>query len=65
LNNAISKLNKKNLDWIVANDVKRNDIGFGANENAVTMISKTGKQIQIEKSSKDDIAYKIITNILN
>ena len=64
INNANKKLLKKNLDWIIANDVKRDDIGFGSNENAVTMISKTGEQIAIEKSTKKEIAFKILTNIL-
>ncbi len=39
---ARAKLERKNLDMIIANDVSRQDIGFGADDNAVTLYSKHG-----------------------
>jgi phosphopantothenoylcysteine decarboxylase/phosphopantothenate--cysteine ligase len=36
------KLQKKNLDWIVANDVARPGAGFGADTNSVICLSRTG-----------------------
>jgi phosphopantothenoylcysteine decarboxylase/phosphopantothenate--cysteine ligase len=57
---AKSKLDKKNLDWIVANDVSRADRGFASDQNAVTMISRNGKQIDIPLADKDEVACKIL-----
>jgi phosphopantothenoylcysteine decarboxylase/phosphopantothenate--cysteine ligase len=39
LAHARAKLRRKSLDFIVANDVSRSDIGFGADRNEVTVIS--------------------------
>lgn len=36
-NNARDKLERKNLDMVIANDVSRQDIGFGSEQNAVTV----------------------------
>jgi phosphopantothenoylcysteine decarboxylase/phosphopantothenate--cysteine ligase len=57
---AKSKLDKKNLDWIVANDVSRADRGFASDQNAVTMISRNGEQVDIPLADKDEVACKIL-----
>lgn len=59
---AKDKLARKNLDLIVANDVARNDIGFNAEENAVTLISKTAS-IELARANKTDIAEQLIALI--
>ncbi len=41
LDNAKGKLDRKNADLIVANDVSRKDAGFGVDTNAVTLITRT------------------------
>ncbi len=62
--NAIEKLKKKNLDWIVANDVSRHDRGFGSDHNAVTMISANGDVCEVALSDKKTVARRIIRKIL-
>lgn len=53
------KLQRKQLDCIVCNDISQADIGMNANNNAVTMISKH-KQAAFPKASKDNIGRQII-----
>lgn len=60
LANAHGKLERKNLDWIIANDVSRSDAGFASDSNAVTMISKTGREIRIPLMNKKSLAKKIV-----
>jgi phosphopantothenoylcysteine decarboxylase/phosphopantothenate--cysteine ligase len=59
------KLKKKNLDLIIANDVSDSEIGFNSDANAVTLIFKDGKKIDIPRSSKKTIAEKIIDEIIS
>lgn len=54
---AKNKLKNKNLDYIIANDVK---IALNTNQNKVTIIEKSGKIIDIELDSKENIARKIL-----
>ena len=64
LANAAGKLQRKNLDWIVANDVSKSDRGFGSADNAVTMICRDGRKIDVPLASKQVIAATILQNIL-
>ena len=57
---ALSKLEHKQLDAIVANDVARTDIGFNSDDNAVKIFSKNGEQTVFEKQSKQQIARNIV-----
>ena len=43
IENARKKLKKKNLDYIVANDITAKDTGFASEDNKVTILSKDGK----------------------
>ncbi|MEK9772662.1 MAG: bifunctional phosphopantothenoylcysteine decarboxylase/phosphopantothenate--cysteine ligase CoaBC [Opitutae bacterium] len=63
LNSAQNKLKEKNLDWIVANDVSKNDIGFSSDKNEVTLISVDGFQMQIPSNNKSKIAKEILDAI--
>lgn len=58
--NAQSKLERKNLDYIIANDVSKSDRGFGSNENAVTILSRSGTREDINLALKSEIADIII-----
>lgn len=60
IKNAKAKLESKNLDFIVANDVSKPGIGFGADVNEVTIISKTGETQDLPRMSKLEIANKIL-----
>jgi len=58
--NAESKLQKKNLDWIVANEVGKKDRGFSSDNNAATLISRSGKSVKLPLQSKTSLAEKIL-----
>ena len=63
---ARGKLDAKNLDMIACNDVSRTDIGFGSDDNAMTVFFK-GKDaaVSLEKASKDIIANQLVSLIGN
>ena len=63
LENSRVKLDKKNLDMVVANNLKIAGSGFGTDTNVVTMISKE-EEIQLELLSKAEVAHKILDEIL-
>lgn len=56
---ARHKLEKKNADMIVLNDVSDRTIGFDSNENAVTLITADG-ELEVPKAPKTEIADRII-----
>ena len=57
--NAKGKLERKNLDYIVANDISKPETGFVSDENKVTIISKSGEDVSLEKMSKREVAKNI------
>ena len=62
-NKARAKLKKKNLDMIVANNVKVAGAGFGTDTNVVTFITKDSTQ-QLEIMSKENVAMKLLDRLL-
>jgi phosphopantothenoylcysteine decarboxylase/phosphopantothenate--cysteine ligase len=62
--NALQKLRKKNLDLVVANDVTKLGIGFGSDDNEVTLIDSSGATKHVPKSSKEEIAHIILDAVL-
>ena len=63
LENSKKKLEKKNVDMIVANNLKVEGAGFGTDTNVVTIITKNDcKELPI--MSKDDVADEILSEIL-
>lgn len=64
ISNAESKLKKKNLDYIVANDITSSDTGFQSSENRVTILTRKGEKISLEKMSKREVAQKLF-DIIN
>lgn len=63
LENSRAKLEKKNIDMVVANNLKVAGSGFGTDTNVVTIISKT-EEIELELLTKELVAHKIIDEIL-
>ncbi|OPY74269.1 MAG: Coenzyme A biosynthesis bifunctional protein CoaBC [Syntrophorhabdus sp. PtaU1.Bin058] len=61
--NAREKLKNKNLDLIVANNVAKPGIGFGSDNNEVTIIARSGKMKQVPLLSKDEISNIILDSI--
>lgn len=63
LENSRAKLHKKNLDMIVANNLKVAGAGFGTDTNIVTLITKN-LEVELEMMSKNDVANCILDAIL-
>lgn len=63
LENAKEKIAKKGCDFLVANDISRSDIGFSSDYNEVYVLDKSGNIQKIEKTTKNQIAKKIIEAI--
>ena len=61
---AKEKIVKKNLDYIVANDISKKDIGFGSDDNEVYIIDRHNNIKKIDKSNKNNIAKAIVDEIL-
>lgn len=61
--NSRKKLQKKNLDMIVANNLKTEGAGFGTDTNVVTMITNNSVK-ELELMSKQDVAKAIFDEIL-
>ncbi len=65
--NTEEKLNKKNCDWIISNDVSNKNIGFNSDFNEVTIHYKN-KKINNEKLSfkkKSEISDEIVDRVIN
>lgn len=60
---AQDKLERKQLDWIVANQVGGENSAFESDQNAVTLIHKSGEKIAFPFDSKKEIARQIIQAI--
>ena len=64
LENSRTKLEKKNLDLIVANSLKEQGAGFGTDTNIVTLLS--GKEtLQLPILSKEEVADRLLDYILD
>ncbi|WP_291632758.1 bifunctional phosphopantothenoylcysteine decarboxylase/phosphopantothenate--cysteine ligase CoaBC [Clostridium sp.] len=63
LENAKAKLLRKNLDYIVANDITKADVGFGTEDNKVIILSKDSSPIALDKMTKKQVARELFTLI--
>jgi phosphopantothenoylcysteine decarboxylase / phosphopantothenate---cysteine ligase len=64
LENAKIKIEKKNLDLIVANDVTMEKAGFGVDTNTVNIIKENGETISLPNMLKEEVAHKILDVLL-
>jgi phosphopantothenoylcysteine decarboxylase/phosphopantothenate--cysteine ligase len=62
LERAREKLVNKSADLFVFNDVSRDDIGFDAPENEITLVSARGERT-VGKAPKDDIAAAVLDEV--
>lgn len=62
--NAKSKLQKKNFDFIVLNSLNDKGAGFGTDTNMITIFSKKGDVIPFALKSKKDVASDIVEQII-
>lgn len=63
IENANVKIKKKNLDFIVANDLTKEGAGFGVDTNIVKIIDKEGKISEYPKMKKEEVANIILDKI--
>ncbi|VDG97446.1 DNA/pantothenate metabolism flavoprotein [Lysinibacillus sphaericus] len=59
------KLESKNLDWIIVNDVTDPAGGFGSDANVVTLISRSGVEISFPAMEKKELAKQLLTTIVH
>ncbi|MDA7547055.1 bifunctional phosphopantothenoylcysteine decarboxylase/phosphopantothenate--cysteine ligase CoaBC [Candidatus Pelagibacter sp.] len=64
-NNAEKKLNNKNCDWIVANDVSNKKIGFSSDFNEVTIYYRDKNKEKLSYKKKSEISDEIVDRIIN
>jgi phosphopantothenoylcysteine decarboxylase/phosphopantothenate--cysteine ligase len=64
-NNAEKKLNNKNCDWIVANDVSDKKIGFSSDFNEVTIYYRDKNKEKLSYKKKSEISDEIVDRIIN
>ena len=62
LENSRAKLKKKNIDMIVANNLKVAGAGFGTDTNVVTLITAE-KETELEMMTKEQVAERLLDEI--
>jgi phosphopantothenoylcysteine decarboxylase/phosphopantothenate--cysteine ligase len=63
IRNAREKLKAKDLDLVVLNDAQEPGAGFGVDTNRVTVITRNGKQEDLELMSKADLAEILLDRV--
>ena len=62
--NSIKKLEEKNCDWIIANDISDNSIGFDSDDNQISIFYKDKKNENLKKMSKSLVASEIVNRVI-
>ncbi len=63
--NAKEKLNEKNCDWIIANDVSNEKIGFDSDFNEVSIFYKNKNFEKLKYKPKSEISDEVVEKIIN
>jgi len=63
--NSLKKLSEKNCDWIIANDVSKDDIGFDSDFNKVSIFYKNNSEENLPKMRKSSLANEIVNRIIS
>lgn len=61
--NSRAKLEKKNIDMIVANNLKQEGAGFGTDTNVVTLLTRDGME-ELPMMRKEDVADRLLDAIM-
>ncbi|MDL2290180.1 bifunctional phosphopantothenoylcysteine decarboxylase/phosphopantothenate--cysteine ligase CoaBC [Paludibacteraceae bacterium OttesenSCG-928-F17] len=61
--NALDKMKRKNLDFIVLNSMKDKDACFGVNTNKITIIDKEGNKLYFPLKAKSEVAEDIVNEV--
>jgi phosphopantothenoylcysteine decarboxylase/phosphopantothenate--cysteine ligase len=64
LANAKDKLERKQLDIIVANDVSKAGVGFDSDRNAVTILTRDGEIIEVKETTKWEVAHRVLDAVV-
>ena len=62
--NSLKKLEEKNCDWIIANDVSDKSIGFDSDDNQVSIFYKNNTNETLVKMSKSLIAKELVNRVI-
>ena len=62
---ACEKLNEKNCDWIIANDVSNKKIGFDSDFNEVSIFYKNKNSEELKYKLKSEISDEVVEKIIN
>ena len=62
--NSLTKLEEKNCDWIVANDVSDASIGFNSDNNQVSIFYKNKTNETLDKMSKSLVATELVNRVI-
>lgn len=60
---ALKKLADKGLDWIVANDISRPEVGMEVDDNQVVLLSAAGARMLFGPAPKPEVAAFILENV--
>ncbi|MCW3804792.1 bifunctional phosphopantothenoylcysteine decarboxylase/phosphopantothenate--cysteine ligase CoaBC [Plebeiibacterium marinum] len=63
--NALKKLEKKNLDFIVLNSLENTGAGFGHDTNQITIIDRNNNKEEFSLKSKKEVAIDIVDKIIS
>ena len=63
--NSLKKLEEKNCDWIIANDVSDKSIGFDNDDNQVSIFYKNNTSETLDKMSKSLIAKELVNRVID
>lgn len=61
---ALSKMEKKGLDMVVANDITKSGAGFNSDTNAATIIARNGSPIELPLMPKREMADRILDELV-
>ena len=62
--NSLKKLEEKNCDWIIANDVSNEEIGFDSDDNEVSIFYKDKSNEKLNKMNKSLVASEIVKRVI-
>ena len=65
IDNARRKMERKNLDVVVANDVSRPGVGFNHDTNAVTILARDGSVRQVALTDKHTVAAAVLDSVVS
>lgn len=61
--NAIKKIQEKKLDLVVANEIGKENAGFGSDTNIAYLIDKNGKTEELPLMTKEELSHRILDKV--